>query len=109
MFLDLIVLVCIVVFIIDISGIVDTIKHGIWKWLIKDKEYREFRLKPFDCSLCMSFWMGLIYLICVGQFNIPMVGFVCLLSAFSGIIGNCVKVVTILLGTAIDKLLTLIE
>lgn len=109
MFLDIVVIVCIVVFIIDVSGIVDSIKHTIWKWLFKDREYRWFSLKPFDCSLCMSFWMGLIYLLCVGQFNIPMIGFVCLMAGLSGIIGNTFKMITILLGRMVDKLLTLIE
>lgn len=109
MFLDIFFIVFIVVYIVDISGIVDTIKQVIWRWLFKDREYREFRLKPFDCSLCLSFWSGLIYLLCVGQFNIPMIGYVCLLSALSGVIGNCVKVVTIILGCAIDKLLKIIE
>ena len=40
-------------------GIIDEIKILIWKWLRKEP-YKEYRLKPLDCSLCMSFWIGLI-------------------------------------------------
>lgn len=81
--INLLIITGIVCFIVDISGFVDTIKRWVWKWLFKDREYNDFELKPIDCSLCMSFWIGLIYLICVGQFNVLMIGYVCLLSLLS--------------------------
>lgn len=82
--INLLVITAIVCFIVDISGFVDSIKRGIWRVIMgKDKQYQEFNLKPFDCSLCCSFWVGLIYLLCVGQFNVLMIGYVCLLSLLS--------------------------
>jgi len=60
--LNLIKLLFIVVFIIDYSGVVDYIKRLIWRIINGNKiEYKWFQLKPFDCSLCMSFWTILIY------------------------------------------------
>ena len=57
-------MICLVlVFIIDISGVVDHIKRLAWKWIYQGKrEYRDFEAKPFDCSLCSTWWVGLIYL-----------------------------------------------
>lgn len=56
-----------VVFIIDLSGVVDSFKQSLSKWIGKGEIKR---LKPFDCSLCITFWSGLIYLVIVGEFNL---------------------------------------
>jgi len=45
-----------IVFIIDFSGIVDSFKRFIWK-LFNKIPYQYYRLKPIDCSLCMTFWL----------------------------------------------------
>lgn len=82
--INIVLLTTIVCFIVDISGFVDSVKGLIWKLVIgKNKPFQDFNMKPFDCSLCCSFWVGLIHLLCVGQFNIPMIGFVCLFSLLS--------------------------
>lgn len=49
---------------IGYSGFVDEFKQLIWR-LINGKQvgYRYFRMKPFDCELCMTFWFTLLYLI----------------------------------------------
>ena len=66
-YLNLFLISLILVFIIDISGIVDVIKHVIWKWAYQGKrEYKDFSIKPFDCSLCSTWWVGLIYLCFAG-------------------------------------------
>lgn len=60
--LDLLYICLIVVIIVDISGIIDSIKSGLGK-LLNIKDSGRIRLKPFDCSFCMNFWCGLIYLV----------------------------------------------
>ena len=79
--LNLIFIQLIAVFIIDLSGFVDTMKNKISSLLtggrIKSSDYR---IRPFDCSLCMTFWSGLIYLFIVNRFTLPLIAFVCLLS-----------------------------
>lgn len=65
---------------IDLSGFLETVKRVIWKWLIKDKPYRDFQLKPFDCSLCMSHHIMLLYVILTGQFSIYIWLLICGLS-----------------------------
>ena len=79
--LNLIFIQLIVVFIIDLSGFVDTMKSKLssilTRGMIKSSNYH---IRPFDCSLCMTFWSGLIYLFVVDQFTLPLIAFVCLLS-----------------------------
>lgn len=82
--IDLLLIQLIVVFIIDISGVIDSIKYAISYLLtggaIKTSDYR---IKPLDCSLCMTFWTGLIYIIIIDQFTIEYIAFICLLSALT--------------------------
>lgn len=33
----------------------------IFVWFIKKNGYPYNRLKPFDCPLCLAFWIGLFY------------------------------------------------
>lgn len=71
MILDILLIQIILVYIIDLSGVSEHIKRGIWKWLKgKDKPYKDFELKPFLCSLCMTFWTGLLYLLLTHQFTL---------------------------------------
>ena len=83
--LNLFLITFIVVFIVDVSGAVDSLKSGI-KWVITKGKMSNsnYRLKPFDCSLCTSFWIGLIYLLCTSNFAISYIACVCLLSASTG-------------------------
>lgn len=58
----LLIAIC-VVMIVDISGFIDSVKFGLKRWLgIRGG----VTLKPFDCSLCMTHWTGLIYLLFTG-------------------------------------------
>lgn len=64
MITDVLKIVIVIVFIVDYSGFVDNIKMIIFKFLLgRNMPYKEYSLKPFDCSLCMSFWTVLAYLI----------------------------------------------
>ncbi len=60
---DALIISIICSFVIDYLGVVENMKKYIWKWFNKIP-YQNFRFKPFDCSLCMSFWITLIYLYC---------------------------------------------
>lgn len=84
MILDLICLAVIIVIIIDISGFVDSIKSGISFLITKGKIVKnDYRLMPFDCSFCMIFWAGLIYLMVTGNLSLLTITFVILLSVLS--------------------------
>lgn len=103
--IDLMIIAFIVVFIVDISGAIDSFKSGI-KWILTKGKMSnsDYRLKPLDCSLCTTFWVGLIYLLMTGHFTLPFIGFVCLLATFAGIL----KGILLLIEDAITKIIQLI-
>lgn len=86
--INLILLQIIIVFIIDLSGVIPTIKQLISSFLTKKQIITDnFSIKPLDCSLCMMHWIGLIYIVCV-DFSIPLYCLVCILSLLTSPISN---------------------
>ena len=70
-------LACIVVFIVDLSGFTESWRDALLR--ILNRAFRKHGipplaelppLKPFDCSLCMTWWVCLIYPICTGDFSL---------------------------------------
>lgn len=103
MILELLMISVIVCFIIDISGIVESIESALSKWL-KGKAQIP---KPFNCSLCMTFWVGLIYVICV-DCTLLNVLLVCVVSALTEPISKCIMIVRELISWVFDKIMSLI-
>ena len=104
MILELLIITTIICFIIDISGFIYTIKNIIWKWVFNGKrEYREFRLKPLDCSLCMTFWIGIIW-ISIFEFTLFNLLFVCLFAALAEDITGFIKIIKYLLNKVRDAI-----
>ena len=92
--INLTLITVIVVFIVDISGAVDSLKSGLKRILTKGKmKNSDYQLKPLDCSLCMTFWSGIIYLIITNNFTLPYLAFVCLLACFTGVIKTSILLV----------------
>lgn len=62
--LNLFIISIIWVLILDLSGFSQTIDRTLYKIFYKGRPYREdAHFKPFDCSLCMTWWTGLLYLL----------------------------------------------
>lgn len=99
-YIDIICLAIITTYIVDISGIIDSIKWAIGRWL----NIKEVRLKPFDCSLCMTWWVGLIYTLIVGECNIYTILCVAMTSALSTIIGDTIILLREILSAGINAL-----
>lgn len=76
MYLDLLYLTLIVVYIVDLSGFTESWKEALSKFL----GGRVPRLKPFDCSLCMSWWSGIVYTLCTGTFSLGSLAYIAMLS-----------------------------
>ena len=85
-FLKLISITAIVCFIIDLSGIQETVKKIIWRWVFKNKPFQDFDMKFPFCSLCMTHHILLLYLLFSSQFGIFNYLLVCLLSLCSSVI-----------------------
>lgn len=66
-YIQQLILAWVVVFVIDLSGFTDAWRDALTRAL----HLHELRpLKPFDCSLCMTWWVTLIYPICTGDFSL---------------------------------------
>lgn len=75
--INILLISIIMVFIIDLSGIIDEMEHALAKWLNKKEVHIP---KPWSCSLCTSFWTGLLYLILTNTFTIPTITYVCMIA-----------------------------
>ena len=70
----------IVVFIVDLSGFTDSWRGALQRWLhIKALG----PVKPFDCSLCMTWWTTLAYALITGNLSLPVVAYCAALAALS--------------------------
>lgn len=85
---DLFSILIISVIVIDISGFVHSIKAAIGKFL--GISPNSFRIKPFDCSFCMTFWVSMIYLLVVGRFTLLNIAIVLLLCCLTTPLKNLV-------------------
>ena len=85
---DLFSILIISVIVIDISGFVHSIKVAIGKYLKISPN--SFRIKPFDCSFCMTFWVSMIYLLVVGRFSLVNIAVVLLLCCLTTPLKNLI-------------------
>lgn len=88
MILDLFLITIIICFIIDISGIIESIEWWLSKWLKVNCKIP----KPFSCSLCMTFWIGLIW-ISIFDFTLLNFVYVCLFATLSEQISNFIIII----------------
>ena len=84
-YIDLLLVALITIYIVDISGFTES-----WRSLVAAKLHisRLKPIKPFDCGLCMTWWVCLIYALCVGQLSLGTIAFSALLSHMSNPIGG---------------------
>ena len=74
--IDLILVALVTIYIVDLSGFTET-----WLSFLSHYKGRKItELKPFSCSLCMVWWVCLIYAAIVGNLTIPVVALIALLS-----------------------------
>lgn len=74
--LNLFIISVIWVLILDLSGFAQTIDKTFYKIFYPNRPYRtDAHFKPFDCSLCMTWWSCLIYLIVIQALTLPNIAF----------------------------------
>ena len=99
-YLKLFEITVIVVIIVDISGFIDSIKTLIGKVL----HINNVNLKPIDCSLCMTFWVCVAYLLITNELSITAVMVTLLLSTMTPIIKDAIYLIRDLIGKIINKI-----
>lgn len=101
--IDLLLLTTIITYTVGISGVVEVIKEKIWNYLYNPIPYTYWSLKPFDCPICLTFWVGLIYLFIIKDITLLNITIVCLYSLFQPIINNILIVIRELLIKLTNK------
>ena len=79
-YIDLLLLAAITIYIVDLSGFTESWRSALTKAL-KARELKPMR--PFDCSLCMTWWVGIIYAVCTGSVTLPVIAYIAALSFLS--------------------------
>lgn len=84
MVIDMLFITVIVCFIVDCSGVMTDIRRLISRLIHKrTKIYVEpssLALKPFGCSLCVTWWTCLFYLLYMGEFTLA---YMCLAAVYA--------------------------
>ena len=104
LYFELLAVAAMWVFVLDISGFWNEASSAVKRVLTKGAMKQPFQLKPFSCSLCMTFWTGLVYLLIVGRFTLPMVAFVCLAAYLTPRIKDLLLAVDMLLAAMFNKI-----
>lgn len=68
MITDMLLIACIVTFGLDCTDFMDSVKGALGRWLKVKPE--NITLKPFDCSLCSTWWACLLYCVITGHFGL---------------------------------------
>lgn len=101
--IDLLLLTTIITYTVGISGFVEVLKEKIWNYLYNPIPYTNWSLKPLDCPICLTFWVGLIYLFIIKDITLLNIMIVCLYSLFQPIINNILIVIRELLIKLTNK------
>lgn len=89
---DLLILTAVTVFVVDLSGFSDTLL-GWANRIVRPYGRRFTQLRPFTCSLCATWWLGLLYLLITRQLSIQGVGLVALCSLSTTVAANALMLV----------------
>lgn len=84
-YIDLLLIAAITIYIVDLSGFTESWRSALTR-LLKARELKP--IKPFDCSLCMTWWVCIIYSLCSGSFSLPVLAYIAALSFLSIPIGQ---------------------
>ena len=105
---DLALITLIVVYLVDLSGGVGSLKQFIWKCCLdgKGKYPYSFRLRPLDCSLCLTWWTGLVYLWITQKFGLESVALVAMFSYFSSQLAFLLRLVSEMITNALRWILS---
>ena len=79
-YIELLFVAAITIYIVDLSGFTESWRSALTR-MLKAKDLKPIR--PFDCSLCMTWWVCIIYSICTGSLSLPVLAYIALLSFLS--------------------------
>lgn len=99
----LITICCVIV--IDQLRFVDEITSIVSGWMTGGHIRKPMDIKPLSCSTCMSFWLSLAYIICVGKFSVAFVTYILALSWSAPLINDIFTLVKQTIIKILNKLM----
>lgn len=93
------------VLVLDQFRFMDEITSMLSRWMTNGMIDRPFDLKPFTCSLCMSWWTNLIYIIAGGCLSIPMLFGILVISWLTPITNDMLTLVKTLILKILNKIM----
>lgn len=66
---NILLLATIIVFIVDLSGAIENLVKPIVKYFLHIPPHKDITLPLIECSLCVTWWIGLIYICIVSISN----------------------------------------
>ena len=108
MIFNLLLISIIVVAITDIAMFQESMKRLYWRWLFRREqvkpEYKGLHLPPFDCSLCLTFWVSLGYLIITSQLSLYSLAMTLLIAVLTPVTADAIRLMIDLLTHILDGL-----
>lgn len=102
-YINILLITLIIVFIIDLSGFTQSVQNALKRWL---RLKTEPVIKPFMCSLCMTWWTALIYIIATHNFTIPLIAYSALLAFLTPVFRDIIKLVQDFIISVINAIYT---
>ena len=87
--INLFLITIIVCFVVDCSGFINDGVKPFAAWFINRKSKVKVKpeniviSKPFSCSLCLTFWLSIIYILVTNQFTLVNLVYICILALLS--------------------------
>ena len=97
---NLLAIAFIIAFITDISKATISIEDMIGKYL----NLKNVHIKILECSLCQTWWAGLLFLIGSNQFNIINIALVAIVSGFTFVWNEIYNVAFTVISSVINKI-----
>lgn len=107
--INILLIAVIAVFIIDLSGAINNLAKPIVRKILHLSPNADIHLPLIGCSLCVTFWAGLIYLLAVEAFALPGIVIVCIVSFLTPIISDTLILCKDLLTKLIDLIYLMLQ
>ena len=91
-----------IVLVIDISGAVESLRAFVGRWLKANPE--RVKLKPLDCSKCMTVWLGLGYALIVRELTLSIALYTLLLAVMTANFATLISITIEAVRKLLDKI-----
>ena len=102
----MIALCCVII--IDGTDFVDSVKSLVKK-VLNIPQHKPIQLKPFDCSLCTTFWVSLIYILIMSELAFLTLTYIIVVAFFTDIIHSMLILIKDILAKAIRTISSWIQ